>query len=448
MKKKYPSVAYALLFPALTAICIAAAPDLPAEPKPLELTASSTLDDYLAYAALNNPSLKGAFNKFKAALEEIPQAGSLPDPRFEYKYFIEEVETRVGPQQQSFAISQAFPWFGKLDLRADAAAQTAQIAMQRYEATKLKLFFEVKDAYYEYYYLSKSIGITKENVTLLEHLESIVISRYKAAAASHPDVIRAQVELGKLQDRYSTLLDMKEPFAAKLNAALNRPLSAEMPFPENLAIDNVEVDENTLLAAVSIANPNIKAIDHEIDQNRLLVELSEKNYYPDFNLGVGLIDTGDSLVGDPDDNGKDPVIAMISINVPLWRDKYDARKRQARRNLMAAQQKRNEKLNSLGAELKMTLYRFRDANRRIELYRDGLVPKAGESLKVTESNFRSGKSSFTDLIDAQRVLLEFALSYQRALTDKHQSLAKLEMLTGRNFSANSNETPSTNVEHP
>jgi outer membrane protein TolC len=438
MNKKYTAAAYILLLPALTAICIAAAPDVTPKTSPLELSASSTLDDYLAYAALNNPSLKAAFNKFKAALEEIPQAKSLPDPRFEYKYFIEEVETRVGPQQQSFAISQAFPWFGKLDLRADAAAQAAQVAMQRYQAAKLKLFFDVKVAYYEYYYLSKSIGITAENVALLEHLESIAVSRYKADTASHSDVIRAQLELGKLQDRYSTLQDMKEPFAAKLNAALNRPISAEMPFPKSLSIDDTNIDENALLKAVSIANPSIKAADHEIDQNRLLVELSEKNYYPDFNFGIGFIDTGDSLVGNPEENGKDPIIAMVSINLPLWRDKYDARKRQARRNLLAVQQKRNEKLNSLAAELKMTLYRFRDANRRIKLYRDGLVPKAGESLKVTESNFRSGKSSFTDLIDAQRLLLEFALSYQRALTDKHQNLAKMEMLTGQNIQANTN----------
>jgi outer membrane protein TolC len=112
-----------------------------------ELDENSGLSDYLAYAALNNPGLEAAFNRFKAALDRVPQVKSLPDPRFTYKYFIEEVETRVGPQRQGFEISQVFPWFGKLDLRGDVAGQAAQAARERYEAVKLKLFFEEKYCY-------------------------------------------------------------------------------------------------------------------------------------------------------------------------------------------------------------------------------------------------------------------------------------------------------------
>jgi outer membrane protein TolC len=80
----------------------------------------------------------------------------------------------------------------------------------------------------------------------------------------------------------------------------------------------------------------------------------------------------------------------------------------------------------------MSLYRFRDAKRKISLYKDALIPKATESFKVTESGFRAGRGTFTDIIDAQRSLLEFAHSYERALADKHQALAKIEMLTGTN----------------
>ena len=131
------------------------------------------------------------------------------------------------------------------------------------------------------------------------------------------------------------------------------------------------------------------------------------------------------------DNGKDPVIASVSINIPLWREKYDAGVRQARSRYFAARGQRKQKSNSLSSQLKMILYSFRDAERKIDLYRDALLPKAKESLKVTESGFRAAKSSFTDLIDAQRILLEFALSYERALADRSQSLAKLEMLVGQ-----------------
>lgn len=395
-----------------------------------ELTSDSGLSEYLAYAALNNPGLEAAFNRWKASLEKIPQVKALPDPQFNYKYFIEEVETRVGPQQQSFGVSQIFPWFGKLDLRGDIAAQASKAAMQRYEAAKLKLFFEVKDAYYEYYYLAKSISITHENVNLIKHLESVALSRYKTAAGSHPDVIRAQVEMGKLQDRYQTLIDLKGPIVARLNAALNRPVDTEIPSPGKIDFYDVQMTDQEQLIELVQANPQLKALGHEITQNRKRVELAGKDFYPDFNFGVSVIDTRDLSVGDPSGNGKDPVVASVSVNIPLWHEKYAASQRQARYRYYAARRQHQEKSNSLSSKLKMTLYRFRDAERKIDLYGKALLPKARESLKVVESEFRSARGSFTDLIDAQRILLEFALSYERALANRSQSLAEIEMLVG------------------
>ena len=124
-----------------TSPAAALATDLRGSPELPALDESAGLGDYLAYAALNNPGLEAAFNRWKAALEREPQVEALPDPRFTYRYFIREVETRVGPQQQALGLSQAFPWFGKLALRGSVAAEAAEAARQRYENEKLTLFF-------------------------------------------------------------------------------------------------------------------------------------------------------------------------------------------------------------------------------------------------------------------------------------------------------------------
>ena len=403
-----------------------------------ELTESSGLSDYLAYAALNNPGLEAAFNRWKAALEQVPQVKALPDPRFTYLYYIREVETRVGPQRQGIGIAQVFPWFGKLSLRGDVAAEAANAVRKRYDAVKLKLFFKVKDAYYEYYYLGKNVAVTRENINLVKHLESVARSRYKTAVGMHPDVIRAQVEIGKLEDRYQTLLDLRQAIAARLNAALNRPVEAEVPWPSEINVQDVNVEDEDLLAELMAENPELQALDFEIDRNKHAIELAKKNYYPDFNLGLNFIDTG-SASGNPPDDGKDPVTAMISLNLPLWREKYDAGVREARARYYAARQDRTEKTNSLSSELKLASYRFRDAGRKIDLYGNALLPKARESLKATETGYLATSQTFTDLIDAQRMFLEFALAYERALTDHAQSLAKLEMLVGREMPQAGNE---------
>ena len=82
------------------------------------------------------------------------------------------------------------------------------------------------------------------------------------------------------------------------------------------------------------------------------------------------------------------------------------------------------------ADLKLVLYNFHDAERKIDLYRDTLIPKADQALNVTQQAFETGKASFLDLIDAQRTLLEFRLAYERALTNRAQRLAEIEMITG------------------
>jgi len=411
-----------------------------------KLNEQSKLSDYLTYAALNNPGLQAAFNRWKAALERVPQARSLPDPKFTYRYFIEQVETRVGAQKQAFGIAQMFPWFGKLELRGDAATDAAHATRQRYEATKLKLFFQVKDAYYEYYYLWRAITIVEENIQLVKNFESVARTRYKAAIGRHPDVIRAQVELGKLEDRLKTLQDLRGPIVAKLNAALNRPAEALLPWPKQIEEESISFTDQQLLKWMANSNPELRALEFEIAKSRTKIDLAKKDYYPDIKLGIDFIDTDDAIGAmSPSDSGKDPVIAMFSINLPIWREKLDAALREARYNYRTVVRGKTQKLNILNAQLKLALYLFRDGERKIDLYRDTLLPKAIESVKANEASFRAGGSTFLDLIDAQRVMLEFELAYERALSNRAQKLAELEMLVGREIPRTGNFKPSEPV---
>lgn len=409
----------------LTGVCVHADTDTR-----IVLDETATLDDYMAYAALHNPGLQAAFNEWKAALERIPQARALPDPKFEYKYFIEEIETRVGPQKQSFGIMQAFPWFGTLALAGDAAGQVALAAQQRYEAARLQLLYEVKHAYYEYAYVSKALSITQDNMTLIEHLESVVRNRYQTSAAGHPAVIRAQMEWGKLDNRLRSLQAMQKPLAAQLNSALNRPANAPVPWPQIVTWTRVDVNETALLANLAETSPQIKALTYTVAQNQRNVELAGKKTRPDLMLGVSAIDTGKAVYGSPPDSGKDPVIASLSLSIPLWSSKNKAAVREAKFRQLTAQQHKKQALNQLTSQVQMALYELGDAARKIDLYNQTLLPKANESMKATETAFRAGTSNFTDLIDAQRVLLEFELARERALTDYEQSVAKIEKLTG------------------
>ncbi|HUU91303.1 MAG TPA: TolC family protein [Phycisphaerae bacterium] len=405
----------------------AAAPQLPAD-----LTEESGLNDYLAYAALHNADLESAFSAWKAALERIPQVRALPDPRFTYRNYVEAVETRVGPQRNSYEISQTFPWLGKLDLRGDVAAEEAKAARCRLDAARLKLFYQIRKVYAEYYYLWRSIKIAEDNIELLKQLESVARTRYTVGAAGHSDVIRAQVEQGKLADRLRTLEKTRAPMVARLNAALNRPTTAPLPWPRAVLGTAEDFTDETLLAWAAEANPEVQAADREIAALEHGVDLARKDYFPDVTLGVNYIDTGPARAGmRPADSGKDPVIAMMSVNIPIWWDKLAAGVHEAQWRKLGAISRKTAILNNLSADVELALFGFQDAGRKIGLYRDTLIPKAEEALKATQTAYSGGRAGFQDYLDAQRILLDFQLSYERSLADRAQRLGELEMLVGK-----------------
>jgi cobalt-zinc-cadmium efflux system outer membrane protein len=395
-----------------------------------ELDENASLDDYVLYAMLNNPGLRAAFDRWKAALEQVGPAQTLPDPRFTYANYVREVETRVGAQEQKFGLAQTFPWFGKLDLQGDIALQATHAEQQRYEAAKLDLMYRVKNIYYEYAYLAEAIEISKDNLTLLTYLEGVARTKYKSGEGLQSAVIKAQVELGKLEDRLRSLQDLMRPMVTKLNMALNRPSNMPLPMPKGLPKEKPAFDDDALFSLLHENNPNLKAFDYMTTKEDLAIQLAEKNHFPDMTLGVDYIDTASRTDANPVDNGKDPVVAMLSFNLPIWQQKYDAIISQARARRRAVVREKKEKENLLIADLEVALFGLRDADRKIDLYRDTLLPKAEQSLKITELAFTAEKATFLDLIDSQRILLGFQLEHKRALADRAQRVAEIEMLTG------------------
>jgi outer membrane protein TolC len=86
--------------------------------------------------------------------------------------------------------------------------------------------------------------------------------------------------------------------------------------------------------------------------------------------------------------------------------------------------------NTLLARAAQSYYDYNDSIRRIRLYRDTLIPKGEELLQASETAYKAGTIDFLSLIDSQRLLLDYYLSYQRALADNRQKLVELEMLVG------------------
>ena len=263
----------------------------------IEINEMSTFSDLLAAAALRNPGLKAAYEQWQSALQRIPQIKALPNPQLTFGYFIRQVETRVGPQQGKIGLMQKFPWFGKLELKSSAALEAANAAKQIYENIKLRLFYRIKEAYYDYYYFTHTIEILEKNIRLLKHLESVMEVKYRTGMVSYSSLVKIQVESDKLQDRLNSTMDVLRPVKAKLNAALDRPFNAPLPLPKEIQVDAgkelLQMSREKLLELLK-NNPGLKSLDAIASKEQLGIKLAKKNYYPDFSIGVDYVLTGEA----------------------------------------------------------------------------------------------------------------------------------------------------------
>lgn len=164
--------------------CLGLASGESVAPNPSEKTETAfSLQAYLALAAENNPNLKASFNRYLAALEKVPQMGSLPDPTATFGIFIEPMERYAGDQIGSISLMQMFPWFGTLGAARHEAAQMAKAEYHAFREIKHQLFFEVKSAWLDLYLLEQEIKVMQKNVETLKSLEKIALIQFSSGGS-------------------------------------------------------------------------------------------------------------------------------------------------------------------------------------------------------------------------------------------------------------------------
>ena len=379
-----------------------------------------TLKDYTSYAESHNAGIKSSYQQLQMALEQVPQAKALPDPQVTYNYWTKQSDLQM---KQTVGVMQMFPWFGKIDARTQAAIKETSAAQQKYQAARVALFKEIKEGFYEFAYLARATDTAIENLELFKHFEEVARTKHMTTTTGHPDVIRAQVEIAKMEDVLRGLNQLREPTVSRLRTALTLPADTNLPWPKTEEFNAVELDYERLANILRQKNPELAGLNYEAMAAGSKITLAEKNFYPD--IGVGLMWENMDNRG-----GRDGVAMVFQMNLPLWRDSYRSGARQAQAQKASIEQQKIETENVLLTRASQSLYEYRDSIRKIRLYRNTLIPKGRELLQASEAAYREGTIDFLSLIDAQRMLLDYHLSLQRAIADNQQKLAELEMLAG------------------
>ncbi len=389
-----------------------------------------SLNQYLKIAAENNPGLKAKFNNYMASMKKVPQVGTLPDPQLTFGYFINPIETRLGPQRATFGLKQAFPWFGLLASKEDAATEMAKAKYEIFENSKSNLFFEVKTAYLNYYFMEKAMQITKENLEILEIFKNLSLVKIETGNASIVDELRVELEINDLENQLALFIDSKNVLQVKFNNLLNRDNSVIIDTPKELWQDELPFENIALKDSIYNNNHEIKSIDHKLNAFMNQEVIAKKEGLPKFNLGVNYIIVGKNPNSSDPNNGKDALLfPSLGVSIPIYRKKYKALIAEAQYLQTAEIARKEDKRNTLNTVYENIFKDFNDSERRIVLNKKQ-SEIAKKVLDVLITSYSTNSKDFEEVLRIERQLLKYKLAQQKAIIDKNAAIAFMHYLLG------------------
>jgi len=381
---------------------------------------ADSLEAYLREAFAAHPELEARYQRYQAALRVGAREGALPDPKLSFTEFVQQVQTRTGPQERALVLSQSMPWPGKLRLRRGVADAEAEGKFFEYEAQRRELLEAVSLAYFDYAYLGRAVAVARENRELLRQLQPVVADRVRGGG-NLASSLRLDVELARSEDTLRSLERQRPALSSRLEAVLGRtPSSRLLPWPE-LPERLPRIASPEELRRQVKAHPLVAGTESEVAASRQGLELARKSGRPDLTLGTNVIDIGagaDTAVG-----------IMVGMSLPVWRGKYRAEREEAASRVRAAQADARDVRHELLVRFDDAWQRYTDAARRVALYDEGLLPPARQAVELTEESYRNDRASLTDLIDTERTLLDLQLVRFRALADAHKAAVQVRALT-------------------
>lgn len=384
------------------------------------------LGDYQKIAAENNPGLRADYKEFEAALERAATVGSLPNPTLSFGYFLSPVETRVGPQQAKVSLSQMFPWFGSLSAKENRLKQQAEARFNAFEDSKNRLFLDVAKAYYPLAEVEEEIRLEKENLELWKNLKSFVRQQFESGKSPMSDVLIVDMSIRESKTKIEVLESRMGELKAEFNALLNRDESEEVEIQTELKLDGLE----EMQAADSLIqnNPKLSVYDRQIESTRFAEEAAKKSGLPGIGLGIDYVMVGERSGVDLPDNGKDAVMPMVSVSLPIFRRQYKAAKREAQLMRESYELKKENAQNELEAELSTAKARLFQKAEWVNLY-ERQIEEAKRILQLLQSEYANSGTRFDEVLRVRQKINEYEKLKVEALVGYHVELARIRYVT-------------------
>lgn len=376
-------------------------------------------------ALKNSPEIQASQARIEAARLRIPQVKSLPDPMFMFGYQNEGFDRytygEMSGSQWMFSASQQFLFPGKRALKGEMAARDAESMEAMHELLKLKTIARVKELYFDLFLAYKNIDLLKDKRDLFIRIENITLARYAAGKAMQQEVLMAQTEKYMLMEKEEMLKQKIQSLEAMLGAAIGRDKGqlerpnepVYQPFP-------LEIDEAFDLALKH--SPEIKSRSKMIEAADTKLLMAQKEYLPDFALSGSYFNRSGDF--------KDMWSATATINIPLYfYSKQRPAALEAKANVRQAKQELEAVKLMIAAALRDNYSMLRSAEKLMNIYKNGLIPKNTQDFEQSLTGYSTGKTEAINVISRLKTLLDYEAQYWSQFMEREKAIARLHAIT-------------------
>ncbi len=398
-----------------------------------------TMGKAISLAISGDPWLTGSEFRQQALADEAVASASLPDPKLSFtarNFPVDTFDINQEPMTQvGVGISQIFPRGDSRELGRQQKQQLSQQEPLLRADRRAKVTAVVARLWLEIYRAGESIDLIERSRELFGYLVDAARASYSSALgrARQQDLIRAQLELTRLEDRLTELQLQRESAERQLSEwvgiAAGMPLAPEppsmataLPSAQLLAQSRAEQTSWELLKA----HPALAAFDQRIAAMSTRIDLARQKYRPEWGL------TASYGYRDDDPAGRDRadlVTLGVVVDLPLFTGNRQDREYEAA--VARAEALKTEKqlmARQMVAELQSAAVRLQRLGERNRLYSEELLPQMAEQAEAALSAYNNDDGDFSEAVRARIAELDARLAALSLAVERQQVVAQINYL--------------------
>ena len=365
---------------------------------------------YIAEAIRNNPGLRSEYQAYQAQMANAQGAGVLSDPQLSVGLFPQAMHHVNGKQLATITIMQMFPWFGTLKAGREQMEYKAQEAYQKFREKSLSTAFNVEKQWYSILATQEKVKAVKQKRALLNDIKKVAIYLYKNYTAGRDtkmsDQLRLDAEEERLKEQTESLETQLTLQKQQFNITLHRQPNAALSLPDSIPLRQMPTFNWT-----EIERNNPKLAQYSAIQKAFKSQEEQTRAKGMPMIGVGLqymLNGKVDMPMMPNMNGKDMVMPMVSVTIPIYRKKITSAIHSAQLMERSAAYNYQSQLDALQSTYLSIEQRADDIKRKLKLY-ESEVSLLNRTLELMQKEYATGAASLTDILQTTREGIDYDL---------------------------------------